>query len=580
MLEESTSQTRYEQMLAHSATAAICARSDNQIVSWNSAATQLFGHTAAEVIGQQLSMIIPARHHAAHHAGLARAVRYGQARLAGKSVEILALHAEGHEFPVELSLSMWRESGSPMFGALIRDITDRHSAKQRLEHLAHCDMLTSLPNRNALQERLVTAMNTGPCSLLLLDLNGFKHVNDSLGHSVGDMLLAAVAVRLTGAVDNIGYLARLGGDEFAILSGSTDTRSLDGLTTRIFDSLRAPFELIGQSIYVGTSIGIATSAKNARNVEKLISSADLALYSAKNKGGSACVVFEPAMQEQAEQRQRVGSELHEAVINNELELWYQPQVALDDHRLLGAEALLRWRHPSRGLLAPDAFIAVLEECTIAEEVGDWIVDQACAAAAYWQRSGLGALRVSINLFLAQFRSGRLFDVVTASLHRHGLAPGQIELEITENTVLRQEEHSTKSLRRLKTLGVGIALDDFGTGFASLSLLQKYPLTRLKIDRSFIACIDRCTGDAAIVDAVLRMARSLGLTVIAEGVETAEQVVVLKRLGCGEAQGYRFGYPMPSTSLVEAYTGKSHLASKAKLLNRPAVNLAAFTALPL
>lgn len=561
MLKELTSQIRYEQMLAHSATAALCARSDNQIVSWNSAATQLFGHTAAEVIGQQLSMIIPARHHAAHHAGFARAVRYGQARLAGKSVEILALHAEGHEFPVELSLSMWLESGSPMFGALIRDITDRHSAKQRLEHLAHCDMLTSLPNRNALQERLVTAMDTGPCSLLLLDLDGFKHVNDSLGHSVGDMLLAAVAVRLTGAVDNIGYLARLGGDEFAILSSSTDTRSLDELTTRIFDSLRAPFELIGQSVYVGTSIGIATSARNARSVEKLISSADLALYSAKNKGGAACVFFEPAMKEQAEQRQRVGAELHQAVLNNELELWYQPQVALDDQRLLGAEALLRWRHPSRGLLAPNAFIALLEECIIAEEVGDWIVDQACAAAAYWQRSGLGALRVSMNLFVAQFRSGRLFDVVTASLHRHGLAPGQIELEITENTVFRQDEHSTKALRRLKTLGVGIALDDFGTGFASLSLLQEYPLTRLKIDRRFVACIDRRTGDAGIVDAVLRMAGSLGLAVTAEGVETAEQVAVLKRLGCKEAQGYLFGYPMPSTSFVEAYTGKSHLACK-------------------
>lgn len=249
-------------MLANSATAAVCAGADNLIVSWNTAAEELFGHLAEQAIGQPLSLIIPPRLRAAHDAGLARAVQAGRARLAGHSVDILALHAEGSEIPVDLSLSMWFEDGKPMFGALLRDIADRHSAKQRLEHLAHCDTLTSLPNRNALQERLAAEITRAACALMLVDLDGFKHVNDTLGHSVGDQLLTAVAARLTATVGAIGFVARLGGDEFAILlSNCADPLVLDELTTRIFQTLQRPFQLAEQSIYVGTSIGIALSPR-------------------------------------------------------------------------------------------------------------------------------------------------------------------------------------------------------------------------------------------------------------------------------------------------------------------------------
>ncbi|HWW55521.1 MAG TPA: EAL domain-containing protein [Sphingopyxis sp.] len=546
-------QGRFEQMLESSATAAICAGPDNIIISWNTAAERLFGFAACDAIGRPLSIIIPLRHRAAHVAGLARAVAAGNARLAGRSVEILALHADGQELPVDLSLSMWFEAGKPMFGALLRDITDRQTAQRRLEHLAHCDTLTSLPNRNALHARLAADMDRSPCSLLLLDLDGFKHVNDSLGHSVGDELLAAVAARLAEAVGEKGFLARLGGDEFAILlSGCADPLELDELATRIFASLRPPFDLAGQSIFVVTSIGIAMSPKDASGVEQLLSSADLALYSAKADGGGVRTFFARAMQNSSEQKHRLGIELRQAMADQKFELWYQPQICLADHKLSGVEALLRWRHPDHGLMSPQAFIAILEESAIAEEVGDWIVDQACAAAAGWKRAGLGSVRVGVNLFPAQLRSGRLFDVVSSALARHALCPKQLELEITENTVLRHSNPSTKALRKLRVLGVGIAFDDFGTGFASLSLLQKYPLTRLKIDRSFISRIDRKVGDAAIVKAVLAMARSLGLEVIAEGVETAEQEAALVRLGCDEAQGYRFGRPMPGAEFAKLY----------------------------
>lgn len=553
MADTHPAQGRFEQMLESSATAAICAGPDNIIISWNTAAERLFGFSACEAIGRPLSIIIPHRQRAAHVAGLARAVHAGQARLAGRSVEILALHADGQELPVDLSLSMWFEAGKPMFGALLRDITDRHTAKRQLEHLAHCDTLTSLPNRNALHARLAAEMEGMPCSLLLLDLDGFKHVNDSLGHSVGDALLAAVAARLASAVGHDGFLARLGGDEFAILlSGCADPLRIDELTGRIFACLRPPFELAGQSIFVVTSVGIAMSPKDASGVEQLLSSADLALYSAKADGGGVRTFLARAMQNSSEQKHRLGTELRQVMAERRFELWYQPQICLADHTLSGAEALLRWRHSDHGLMTPQAFIAILEESAIAEEVGDWIIDQACAAAAEWTRAGMGSVRVGVNLFPAQLRSGRLFAVVAAALARNALCPTQLELEITENTVLRHSNPSTKALRKLRALGVGIAFDDFGTGFASLSLLQKYPLTRLKIDRSFIARIDRKVGDAAIVKAVLAMARSLGLAVIAEGVETAEQEAALVRLGCDEAQGFRYGRPMPGAEFVKRY----------------------------
>lgn len=561
-IHHNLSQYRYKQMLANSATAAVCAGADNIIVSWNTAAEQLFGHCAEKAIGQPLSLIIPPRLRAAHDAGLARAVQAGHARLAGHSVDILALHADGSEIPVDLSLSMWLEDGNPMFGALLRDIADRHSAKQRLEHLAHCDTLTSLPNRNALLERLTTEIIRGPCSLMLMDLDGFKDVNDTLGHSVGDELLTAVAARLSTVVGGAGFVARLGGDEFAILlSNCADPLMLEELTTRIFRTLQPSFDLAEQSIYVGTSIGIALSPGDASNVEQLLSCADLALYSAKTDGGGARRFFQRSMQNNSEQRHRLGAELRKALANNEFELWYQPQMCLTTGSLVGVEALLRWHHPDHGLLTPAAFIEVLEDSPIAEDVGDWVVEQACAATASWERAGLGTLRIGVNLFAAQLRSDRLFEVISRALRKHGLSPAQLELEITETTVLRHSNQSTKALRKLSSLGVGVAFDDFGTGFASLSLLQKYPLTRLKIDRSFIANIDRKTGDAAIVKAIIIMAAGLRLKVIAEGVETANQEKALIGLGCDEAQGYRYGRAMRACQIVDNYLSRWPIAQQ-------------------
>ena len=545
---------RYERMLSRSATAAICAGPDNRIVSWNSAAEALFGHLASDAIGRPLSIIIPERFRPSHEAGLARAVRSGQARLAGQAVEILALHALGHELPVDLSLSMWFEDGQPMFGALVRDVTDRARARRRLEHLAHCDTLTSLPNRNALQAKLRGTMADGPLALLMLDLDGFKHVNDTLGNAAGDRLLAQVAERLRNAVGERDFLARIGGDEFAVVvPGCGDPCALDALTARIFEALRRPIGPEAQAIFVDASIGIAIAPQDASSGEELLCRADLALYGAKAQGRGGRTFFTRAMQTRSEQRLRLGLDLRGALARSEFELWYQPQVRVDDGALAGVEALLRWRHPEHGLLQPSIFVDILEQSPVAEEVGDWIVGDACRMAAAWRGTGAPPLRVGVNLFAAQLESDRLFDVVKGALEEQGLPPSLLELEITENTVLQHGSRSPRALRRLKALGVQVAFDDFGTGFASLSLLQRYPLSRLKIDRSFIARIDRRPGDAAIVGAVSAMAQSLGLAVIAEGVETASQEAMLRELRCDEAQGFRYGRPMPENEFVQRFS---------------------------
>ncbi|PXA93296.1 hypothetical protein DMC47_22355 [Nostoc sp. 3335mG] len=258
------------------------------------------------------------------------------------------------------------------------------------------------------------------------------------------------------------------------------------------------------------------------------------------------------MQTNSEQRMRLSSELRLASDRNEFELWYQPQVSLNNLELIGVETLLRWRHPVHGLLPPNTFIDILERSVVAEGVGDWIINQACFTAADWMHRGLGKIRMGINLFPAQLQSGRLHSVVSSALTRYHLEPSQIELEITENTVLKNTNRSTKDLRKLRSSGVGVAFDDFGTGFASLSILQKYPLTRLKIDKSFVDQIERKAGNAAIVGAVVEMAKSLNLTVIAEGVESAAQEQVLGKSGCDEAQGYRYGRPMQAADILERY----------------------------
>ena len=446
---------------------------------------------------------------------------------------------------MELSLSAWRDGRELSFGAIIRDATDRRENEARLFRLAHLDPLTELPNRAALWTKLDDMLAVGqPVAVLLLDLDDFKEVNDLAGHLWGDRVLRCVARRIREAMGDSQVAARLGGDEFVVLMENVgDPLVAAGLADELIAAMRPTFDIDGQPVHLGVSIGIAIAPAHGVTAEELLANVDLALYRAKAEGRQRHHLFVPTMRQAANARRTCETELRNALAKGEFELFYQPQVRLRDSSLVGAEALLRWRHPERGLLAPAAFIGVLESLPLAAEVGDWVVRTACAQAAEWRAAGIDDFKVSVNLFGAQFRSGNLVETIERALVETSLPAEALELEITENIILRHEKQMTEQLRVLCRRGVSVAFDDYGTGFASLSQLKLFPLTKLKIDQSFVRemCCD--SQDAAVVKAILHLGRSFGVKVIAEGIELLQQHDVLLENGCDEGQGFLYGRAM-------------------------------------
>ena len=537
-------QSRFENITATSPDGIVCADSQGRITFWNDACERLFGYDAKAAIGRELDLIVPPAMRGGHMGGLARVAGGGAPRLVGTVVELEAVHVSGRHFPVELSLSMWRESGHACFGAIIRDISARRADETRLYELAHVDALSRLPNRLVLLTRIAELVNAGRAfALLMLDLDGFKDVNDTRGHNAGDEVLREVARRLLECVRPTDTVARLGGDEFSVLLPDCDSQAL---VTRIGDcilnALGFPFTIEGVDAHVTASIGAAFSPAHGDRVPDLLSAADLAMYQAKADGRNCLRFFSPELRRAVMNRHAIEGEIRRAVENREFELFYQPQVCASDGRLLGVEALLRWRHPTEGLLTPYRFLPTMESGQFAAVIGRWVMETACAHAVELRRH-VPALTMGVNLFGAQFRTGLLAREVTAILEDTGLPPNALELEITENIILKHDDMMLAPLRQLREMGVGIAFDDFGTGYASLSLLKRYPLTRLKIDRSFIQDVCTDAADASIVNAVILMATNLHFAVIAEGVETAEQRDFLVAHGCPAVQGYFYGKPM-------------------------------------
>ena len=548
-------QSCFENIAATSPDGIICADHNGLITFWNPAAEQLFGYSPVEATGASIDLIVPAAMRESHGKGLHRVAAGGAPRLIGTSVELDAEHRSGRTVPIELSLSMWHDRGFANFGAIIRDMTERRANEERLYRLAHLDSLTELPNRSLLFSRIDQQLaDRKPMTVLLLDLDGFKAVNDTLGHSAGDKVLQQVAKRIAACVRPNDTVARLGGDEFAILRPScTGGKSLAGELECLLSSIAEPVEVGGHQVTIGTSIGVACYPDHGTHVEDLLSAADLALYQAKADGRLCYRFFEPRLRDRATQGRMLDGELRRAVTNGEFKLFYQPQVSISDGRLVGAEALLRWQHPTRGLLSPHEFLTGLEASMVAEEAGEWIMDTAMAQAAAWQRQWPG-FTMAINLFGAQFRDGHLASRVLATLQRHGLPPQSVELEITENIILRHDDTMMEPLQQLRDEGIKIAFDDFGTGYASLSMLKRYPLTKLKIDRSFTTDLDGGEIGGAIVNAIISMARSLSLQVIAEGVETRWQADLLRAAGCNLAQGYLYGVPAEADTFERSHAG--------------------------
>ncbi len=547
-------QERFENIAATSPDGIICADASNTITFWNAAAERMFGHSAAEAVGHDLALIVPPRMRKGHRGGLTRAAGGGATRLVGHLVELMAQRADGGEFPIELSLSMWREDGVARFGAILRDITERRASEERLFRLAHHDPLTELPNRSVLRRRVdQLADGVEAATLMVVDLDGFKAVNDDLGHAAGDMVLKQVAQRLLGCASATDTVARLGGDEFALLmKGGGDPARADLVADRIIRAVGQPITVDDKTVSVGASIGIATHPANGTDVSELLSSADLALYQAKNDGRHCHRTFTPSLRKAIDLARAYDNELTRAFEQTEFEVFYQPQMRLADSALVGAEALLRWRHPVDGLLSPAAFMAGLENRPISTEVGQWVLQTACAQAVAWRAAGAPDFRIGVNLFGSQLRADNLASHVRQALATTGLPAGALELEVTENIFLRGDESMVGPLRELRTDGVLIAFDDYGTGYTSLSMLKRFPITRLKIDKSFVQGMSENPEDAAIVRAILYLAGALGFTAIAEGIETHDQADRLRNKGCEEVQGYLFGRPMPAADFAARF----------------------------
>ncbi|TXN28203.1 EAL domain-containing protein [Methylobacterium sp. WL19] len=563
------SQSRFEHITSTSPDGIVCADADGHITVWNAAAEQMFGYSGAEAVGQSIDLIAPERMRGSRVDGLQRVASGGDPLMIGKTIELQARHKNGEEFPIELSLSQWQEDGRTALGSIVRDIRGRRANEERLFRLAHLDPLTELPNRSVLRKRLIEITKaTQPVSVLMIDLDGFKEINDNYGHATGDALLKKMASRLCNCVKPTDTVSRLGGDEFVLLLNNIDdpVRAAD-VANAIIAAVATPFDFEGQALIIRCSIGIALSSDNKEGADSLLSCADLALYQAKNEGRNCYRIFTRVLRDRVRRTRTCRENIGRAVEFNQFRLHYQPQVRLKDGALVGAEALIRWQHPKHGLLTPEAFLDVLDNSPHATEVGNWVMRTACAQAAEWRRSGASEFRMGVNLCSAQFRQGNLAETVRKTLMVTGLPAANLELEITENIVLRQEAGLAETLHSVRESGVGIAFDDYGTGYASLSLLKRFPLTRLKIDRSFVTGMMGSSKDETIVRAILQLGHGFGLQVIAEGIETAAEHARLRAKGCQEGQGYLFGKPMPA----DMFAARFDLGNRDDLANKLAAH---------
>jgi diguanylate cyclase (GGDEF)-like protein len=474
---------------------------------------------------------------------------------------------------IRTALAEWRSERKVILGAsglavvtimgmsflIVRFLTEERNISEqrltekrdRLMHMAHHDPLTGLPNRVLFRERLEQALKwihrNKQVAVFFLDLDHFKTVNDSLGHPVGDELLRAVGIRLRSCLIETEVVARLGGDEFAIIQTAiTVPADVTDLIERIFKALRAPLELHGHRVLVEVSIGVAIAPDDGIDPDELLKNADLAMYDAKADGRNAYRFFAPEMDARVKARRALEADLRQAVSNGELKLLYQPIVRLEDNRICGCEALLRWHHPTTGIISPADFIPIAEETGLIIPIGEWVLRTACAQAASWPDD----IKIAVNVSPVQFKDGALASVVVNALAFSGLPAKRLELEITEAVAIRDDEAAVATLHRLRDFGVRIAMDDFGTGYSSLSYLRRFPFDKIKIDQSFIKGVEESDSERAIVQSVIAIARTSNMTTTAEGVETERQREVLRSLGCAEMQGYLYSPPVSGLKVTE------------------------------
>lgn len=526
---------------------------DYCILTVNQAFSRVSGYQPEDVIGRRVTDIASSRdarrHFQAIHQSLEQTGRW--------QGELVEARKNGELYPQWLQLNVVLDKAGKLshIVGFFSDLSSRRAAEERMRYLAHFDELTGLANRSLFNERLREArerVRSGGRSLALLHINldRFKLLNESLGHEIADQLLRHVARRLSSAMPEADTIARLSGDEFAVLfDGYSNLSSLARVTNRLLGKLRVPLSVAGHELVISASVGISLLSDSAREVSALVSQANMAMQHAKHLGGNNFQFFTQSLQASTLERLQLEIQLRRAVDEQQLQVFYQPKLCLRTGRLDSAEALVRWHHPQRGMVAPGEFIGLAEETGLISAIGEFVLRQACWQACEWQRQGMAPIRVSVNLSVHQLRQGKLVSLVRQVLEETGLAPQWLELELTESQLLDSVEHIIVTFQQLRDLGVKLAIDDFGTGYSSLSYLRRFPVDYVKIDRAFISGLGDGTEDAAIIQAIISMAHSLGLKVVAEGVENQSQLEFLRSHGCDEVQGYLISRPIEATAMA-------------------------------
>jgi diguanylate cyclase len=523
------------------------------IISWNKGAELIFGFTEKEAIGKNLQIIIPDKFKVVHQQGMERYLLSGEPRVIGNTVELEGLRKNGGEFPIELSLEAWQEDDQVYFSSIIRDITERKRNEKKINQMVYRDPLTGLPNRLLLNDRLSQALELADetkqtIGIMFIDLDRFKYINDTLGHAVGDQLLIEIAKRIQVCVGKNDTVCRQGGDEFIVLIPNTTADEVSKIAQKIVDLFSSSVMVNEQELFVTPSIGIAMYPGDGRDIETLIKNADTAMYRVKEQGKNNFQFYTPEMNEAVTKKMKLEIGLRKALERNEFKIVYQPQFDVETGGIIGVEALLRWHHPEWGTISPAEFIPIAEETGLILQIGEWVLHGACLQNKALQNAGYAPLRMAVNISSRQFQQSDLVERVSRILRETELAPQYLELELTES-IIQDSKYAVAKMQVLKEMGIHLSIDDFGTGYSSLSYLKTFPIHTLKIDQSFTRNIYADPKDASLVETIIAMAHNLDLKVIAEGVETEEQLHFLQQKQCNEAQGYYFSRPISAEELA-------------------------------
>jgi diguanylate cyclase (GGDEF)-like protein/PAS domain S-box-containing protein len=556
------------------ADAVVCTDINGKITFLNPAAEKITGWSLLEAAGRPMAEVFRTLNTTAMDSSQTTTqLTVLQVRSVHLPPSCILIRRDGMEIPIEESIAAIHDKEGRVTGAVIvfRDVSVALAMAQQMTHSAKHDFLTGLPNRMLLNDRIGQAIASGrrhakQVAVLFLDLDGFKHINDSLGHPVGDKLLQSVAERLMACVRGSDTVSRQGGDEFVILlsdlSQSEDAAVMAG---RVLRAIAQPHSIDQHDLHVTTSIGVSVYPDDGANAESLIKNADTAMYQAKEQGRQSFQFFKPEMNAQAVERQFIEESLRRALGRNEFSLYYQPKINLRTGAITGSEALLRWTHPTRGEISPAQFIPIAEDSGLIVPIGRWVLSQACEQAQAWANAGLSKTTVAVNVSAVEFRDDEFLKNLFTILTNSNLDPHSLEIELTESVLMRRVESTAAILQALRKRGVQVAIDDFGTGYSSLSYLRKFPIDALKIDQSFVRQIVGGEDDAAIVTAVISMAKSLKLRVVAEGVETLQELEFLQAHQCEEAQGFFFSRPVAPQQFTTML--KSGISEQARLALR-------------